>query len=187
MQVVLVVAALLGLGWLVSTGGNGSGRPTSGGAGGGALRERVESTSSQTDAFASEVQMAASSAGVPADILLSVVQQESSGDPDARGPGGEVGLMQLKQIAVDDVAENTPLPRVDVSTLDARAPQENLKYGAEFLKLQRQRVASADGMDGWFDALRSYNCGFGGARQSPSCGSRYASEVLGRTPRGVTA
>jgi len=175
LSVVAIVIVILGLGWLLGPGGSG----TDGG-------ERPVRVSEPVRAFEAEARSAAAAAGVPPDIVLSVVDQESDGNPDAVGPGGEVGLMQLKQIAVDDVAQNTSLPRVDVQTLDGRAPQKNLTYGAHFLALQRERVRQAGDMDGWFDALRSYNCGFSRAREAPSCGASYASDVLGRTARGVT-
>lgn len=185
MQWIVGAAAAAGLFWLLGSGG----APTTGTGESGGLLQQVnrDRISAETETWVGEVQSAAQAAGVPADILLALVQQESSGDPDATGPGGETGLTQLKQIAVDDVAQNTPLPPVDVQTLDARNPQKNLQYGAEFLALQRSRVANASDMDGWFDALRSYNCGFGGARQSAGCGSNYAHEVLDRAGRGLTS
>jgi len=106
-------------------------------------------------------------------VLLSLVDQESAGDPDAEGALDEFGLTQMRPIAVEDVAQNTPLPFIEPASM---SPRESLTYGAEFLELQKSRMPSGT----YYDALRAYNCGAGGAKRSPGCGGSYANDVLGR-------
>lgn len=99
------------------------------------------------------------------DLVLSVIEQESSGRADARGSAGEIGLMQLKRIAVQDIGmESVPTD-----------PAENIRAGVRFLALQISR------MDGdIYDGLRAYNQGETGARRNENAGRAYANQILSR-------
>jgi soluble lytic murein transglycosylase-like protein len=127
--------------------------------------------SAQVLRWAADVRPVADGTGLDARVLLSVMQQESGGVPQP-GALDEYGLMQLRPIAVRDVAQNTAFPFVEPEDMTNR---ENIRYGAEFLRLQKRRT---DGT--YYEALRAYNAGFSGARSSPSAGAQYASDVLGR-------
>jgi soluble lytic murein transglycosylase-like protein len=135
----------------------------------------AEDMPAQVSRWRSDVREAAGAAGVPESLLLSMVLNESYGDPQAVGDGGEShGLMQLRinpdsgrSLSVEDVANNTRLSPKDPRDM---TPQENLRYGAEYLALQKQRMGS------WYDAIRAYLCGAQTAKESPSCGAQEASE-----------
>lgn len=100
------------------------------------------------------------------DIVLSIIQQESSGRPDVVGSVGEVGLMQLRDVAARDVGE-------EAAPTD---PARNIDVGTRFLQLQVQRMGNLQ------DGIRAYNAGAGGARRNPSAGRTYMKQVLDRVP-----
>jgi len=79
--------------------------------------------------------------GVPADLFLRLVQQESGWDPKAVSHAGAVGLAQL----MPDTAA-----RLGVDPTD---PLENLEGGARYLRAQYERFRS------WRLALAAYNAG----------------------------
>jgi soluble lytic murein transglycosylase-like protein len=134
---------------------------------------------SRVAAFNTQIQVASTRYNVPADIIASVIQQESSGRVDAVGAANEYGLMQLTEVAVQDVQEIQGLPWQHPSNLDA---SENILYGTAFLRIQMDRwEGRGDGR--WYQALRAYNCGFQGSVQMAGCGSEYAMEVLRRIGR----
>lgn len=93
--------------------------------------------------------------GVPVELIMSIIWTESWGDPDAVGSSGERGLMQLKQIAADDVAENM---EVDSSEY-AIDPEMNIKTGTYLLKLLKQRAGN------WPDAVKAFNQGLAGSKR----------------------
>jgi len=107
--------------------------------------------------------------GVPADIILSVINVESAGNPSARGRNGEFGLMQLKPIAVKDVRQNMD-PETSISLYETD-PEENIRVGTLFLKLQHKRAKN------WPDAIRAYNQGFEGMDLYPGRGNNYLNKV----------
>lgn len=79
--------------------------------------------------------------GVPEDLFLRLIQQESGWNPNAESAKGALGLAQL----MPDTAA-----RLGVDPLD---PQENLEGGARYLRLQYDRFRS------WKLALAAYNAG----------------------------
>jgi soluble lytic murein transglycosylase-like protein len=125
------------------------------------------------------VQAESARRGVPPEIALSVMQNESSGQHDATGADGERGFMQLTEAAVQDVADSTgtdpitsvfdPIP---VGPLETPQGRSNIATGIAYLKLQYNRLGN------WFDALRAYQCGAAGARQNPNCAASEARERL---------
>ncbi len=114
------------------------------------------------DQYETAAKSAAASFGIPEQIFLSLVQQESGWNPNALGTAGEWGFTQLKQGAADEVNAN----RYD--------PISNLKGGAAYLAKQFKATGS------WSEALRAYNQGYTGAQRDPNAGKQYASEVLTR-------
>ncbi len=81
--------------------------------------------------------------GVPVDLFLKLVQQESNWNATAKSHKGALGLAQL-------MPQTARVLRVD--PLD---PQQNLEGGARYLKQQYQKFGS------WRLALAAYNAGPG--------------------------
>ncbi len=79
--------------------------------------------------------------GVPVDLFLKLVHQESNWNPKAKSNKGALGLAQL-------MPETARLLRVD--PLD---PQQNLEGGARYLSRQYRKFGS------WRLALAAYNAG----------------------------
>lgn len=89
--------------------------------------------------------------GIPAELITSVIQAESSGNPNAESGTGPVGLMQVSRAVAKDYGYN-PQDRYD--------PAKNIEMGARYL---------ADNLRAFQGnvpkALLGYNQGTGGARQ----------------------
>lgn len=79
--------------------------------------------------------------GVPEDLFLRLVQQESGWRPNARSHKGAIGLAQLMP---------TTAQRLGVNPHD---PEENLEGGARYLARQYREFGS------WQLALAAYNAG----------------------------
>ncbi len=79
--------------------------------------------------------------GVPEDLFLRLVQQESGWNPGAVSPKGATGLAQL-------MPDTARLLRVDIND-----PKENLEGGARYLRMMYDRFGS------WRLALAAYNAG----------------------------
>ena len=79
--------------------------------------------------------------GVPEDLFLKLVQQESGWNPSARSHKGAMGLAQL-------MPGTAKLLRVDPND-----PRQNLEGGARYLRAQYDRFGS------WRLALAAYNAG----------------------------
>ncbi len=95
--------------------------------------------------FESEINGAASASGLDPALILSVVMEESAGDPEARSPKGATGLMQLM-----------PGTAAEVGVTDATSPAQNLNGGSEYLARMLRKY------DGQLDlALAAYNAGPG--------------------------
>ncbi len=81
--------------------------------------------------------------GVPEDLFLRLVQQESGWNPTARSHKGAIGLAQL-------------MPgTARVLGVDPNDPQQNLEGGARYLSQQYRKFGS------WRLALAAYNAGPG--------------------------
>lgn len=112
----------------------------------------------------STAMQAAALYGLPWQIVLAQIWQESSGIPTKVGGAGEIGLMQLKPIAIQDLKEKG----YGDFTGWAINPQVNVRAGAAYLHLQRQRSNGvlADALGSVrADALESYNEGFAAAKR----------------------
>lgn len=64
-------------------------------------------------------------------LILAVIQQESRFVPDAMGPGGSVGLMQVRPFVAADVAKRHNIPWAGAKTL--LDPAANVQIGACYL------------------------------------------------------
>lgn len=79
--------------------------------------------------------------GVPEDLFLRLVQQESGWNQGAVSPKGAIGLAQLMPGTASRLG------------VDANDPQENLEGGARYLAMMYSRFGS------WKLALAAYNAG----------------------------
>ncbi len=79
--------------------------------------------------------------GVPEDMFLKLVQQESGWNPDVVSAKGAVGLAQLLPTTADHLG------------VDETDPQSNLDGGARYLSMMFNRFGS------WKLALAAYNAG----------------------------
>jgi soluble lytic murein transglycosylase-like protein len=82
-------------------------------------------------------------------FLMAVIENESSFNPQARGPFGEIGLMQLRQATADWIMERTGSR---IRSLED--PVENIKVGAAYLAFLRERFT---GDSVWY--VSAYNMG----------------------------
>lgn len=106
---------------------------------------------------------------VPVEIIMAMIKHESSGDRFAEGLSTEKGLMQVKQIAIDDLIDNGYSVN-PTQTFDA---MENIEQGVSYLDLQRKRVGND-----WESILWAYNQGEGGYNQRKMEGKDYAERIL---------
>ncbi len=89
--------------------------------------------------------------GLPVLMTLALIEQESSFDPDAVGPRGSVGLMQIKPFVGRHHAKRMGLPWREGYTL--RDPVANVRIGCHYLARQMASFGSAQ------LALAAYNMG----------------------------
>ena len=138
----------------------------------------TENFSPDVRQFAPVVKKYADRWGVPPELVLATMQKESSGNPNATNSDGEVGLMQLRPIAVQDVIEQTSLTRAGALQARTRGNvEQNVQFGTAFLWLQSERFRNAGDLN-WFDVLRSYVCGYQGARENVTCARETATERM---------
>lgn len=90
---------------------------------------------------------AANQHGIPVDLFLRLVQQESGWNPNARSHKGAMGLAQLMPGTARKL-------RVDPTD-----PKQNLEGGARYLKQQYRKFGS------WRLALAAYNAGPGAVKK----------------------
>ncbi len=85
--------------------------------------------------------------GVPEDLFLRLVQQESGWNPNAVSPKGATGLAQLMPATARRLG------------VDINDPQENLEGGARYLRAMYDKFGS------WRLALAAYNAGPGAVEE----------------------
>ena len=87
--------------------------------------------------FAAELARGAKEGGVPDDLLLALVREESSFNPEIESYANAIGLAQLLLSTAKGVAKGVPGLRATTTTL--RQPETNLRLGGRFLgKLLRR-------------------------------------------------
>jgi soluble lytic murein transglycosylase len=93
--------------------------------------------------------------GVEPALLKAVAWRESGFDPDARGAAGELGLMQVGELAAQEWADAEQIPGYDhLQLLD---PGTNALAGAWYLRKVMQRYRATD--DPVAYGLADYNAG----------------------------
>jgi soluble lytic murein transglycosylase len=89
--------------------------------------------------------------GLPALLMLALIEQESRFDPDAVGIRGSIGLMQVRPFVGRDVALRNGIPWQEKRTL--RDPVANVRIGTAYLAELRARFDDVD------MAMAAYNIG----------------------------
>ncbi len=97
----------------------------------------------QRSRFIGEARAAARRHGVPEDLFLRLVRQESGWNPNARSHKGAMGLAQLMPGTARQLGVNPA------------DPKQNLEGGARYLAMQYRKFGS------WRLALAAYNAGPG--------------------------
>jgi len=97
--------------------------------------------------YARMAREAARQHGIPEDLFLRLVQQESGWNPKARSHKGAMGLAQLMPGTAQELG------------VDPRDPAQNLEGGARYLKAQYRMFGS------WRMALAAYNAGPGAVQK----------------------
>lgn len=92
-------------------------------------------------AYLQDAKLAARKHGVPEDLFLRLIQQESAWKPGARSHKGALGLAQLMPQTARKLGVNP------------RDPKQNLEGGARYLKQMYRKFGS------WRLALAAYNAG----------------------------
>ncbi|CTQ51006.1 lytic transglycosylase domain-containing protein [Jannaschia donghaensis] len=100
-------------------------------------------TGSQRSAWIDTARTAARRNGIPEDLFLRLVRQESGWNPNARSHKGAMGLAQLMPGTARALG------------VDANNPAQNLEGGARYLAIQYRKFGS------WRLALAAYNAGPG--------------------------
>jgi soluble lytic murein transglycosylase-like protein len=93
------------------------------------------------DTYGPQINAAAAKYGVPASLIASTIQAESSGNPGAVSSEGAIGLMQLM-----------PSTAVDLG-VDPTDPGQNIDGGTRYLSQMFAQFGS------WDAALAAYNAG----------------------------
>jgi soluble lytic murein transglycosylase-like protein len=89
--------------------------------------------------------------GIPALLLVALIEQESRFEPQARGPRGSLGLMQVRPFVGEEVAARIGVPwRGEQTLLD---PVANVRIGAGYLAELLERFGTEE------LALAAYNMG----------------------------
>jgi soluble lytic murein transglycosylase-like protein len=116
-----------------------------------------EMSDDQRSGVAAEIARAEREAGLPALLLVSLIQQESRFDPRAVGPRGSLGLMQLRKFVAAAVARRHGLPFEGRETL--LDPVRNVELGCTYLAELRDKFGTVA------LALAAYNKGPTGVRR----------------------
>ncbi len=130
----------------------------------------------QREGVARAVVKAEQEHGLPALLVLALIEQESHFRPKVRGPGGSLGLMQLMPSSARDVARRHGIPWQGARTL--HDPVKNVRLGVIYLAEMRDRFGSPD------LAMAAYNIGPSALdkrlARGKSCKGPYVTGVLQR-------
>lgn len=110
-------------------------------------------------------------------LIMAIIKTESSFRPEVTSFAGAIGLMQVKPIVVEDVAEDVPLYSRPAEEL-LKDPLANIHVGVHYLSNLQERF----GGDNWYHILSAYNMGptYVGKllRRRKSPPDRYYSKVM---------
>lgn len=157
LQTILILSAAAVGAWILNR------RPTFAGAPGTGTATIPPGAPPSVTQWRDEAVAAGQAHGLSPQLILAVIWKESSGIASAKGSAGEIGLMQIKEVAAEDAGFNS-------APWD---PGANIFVGAAFLALQIRRMGGDV-----YEGLRAYNQGETGARRDPSKGAAYARDVL---------
>ncbi len=118
------------------------------------------------------VAAAAEEFGVPAGLLMAIIEVESGFNPDVISPVGAQGLMQLMPVTADYLEVQDPFD-----------PVENVRAGARLIRLLSDRF------DGDIElVLAAYNAGAGAVKRAggvPDACRGYVTKVIARYRRNL--
>lgn len=107
------------------------------------LSTRIPAYRGKNSQYTAHARAAARKHGIPEDLFLRLVQQESGWNPNARSHKGAMGLAQLMPGTAAKLGVNP------------RDPVQNLQGGARYLKMMYNKFGN------WRLALAAYNAGPG--------------------------
>lgn len=107
--------------------------------------------------------------GVDKNLILAVIAQESSGNRDALGKAGEIGLMQILKPAMTDVNQ---MFGYSYDFVELWTPEKNINVGSKYLGLMMSQTENVT------RALQSYNAGATTVKNNPNASIDYARSVL---------
>lgn len=141
------------------------------------LNERaVELDPLQVEGVARAVAKAEQEHGLPALLVLALIEQESHFRPKARGPGGSLGLMQLMPSSARAIAREHGISWQGAHTL--HDPVKNVHLGVLYLAQMRDLFGSID------LAMAAYNIGPAAVQKrlarGKGCKGPYVTGVLTR-------
>lgn len=108
---------------------------------------RRSSLGSSADEWSAFAEASGERYGIDPSVILSIIYVESSGNPDARGAAGEVGLMQV-------MPATARMVRPGVTPDELRDPATNIDVGADYLATQLARYGGDLSA-----AISAYNAG----------------------------
>lgn len=107
--------------------------------------------------------------GIPYDVVLAVIAQESNGDPNAKGSIGERGLMQMTPAALQDVNARYKL---GLSFDDMYDAEKNIQAGTAYLAICKS-FFYGDLQKG----IQAYNAGMGTVSKNANASIAYFQAV----------
>jgi len=107
--------------------------------------------------------------GIPFDVILAIIAQESNGNPNAKGTSGERGLMQLMPAALSDVNARFG---TGFSFEDMYVPEKNIQAGVAYLAICRNFFYGS-----MQKAIQAYNAGMGNVQKNPNASIAYYNSV----------
>lgn len=121
--------------------------------------------------FGHDIQAASQIYNVPADLIAAVILAESGGKIDAIGPSGEIGLMQLTPIAIEEVNRQYGST---YTILDMYNPVFAIRAGTMYLRILY------DQFHDWQKVIAAYNAGSGAVYRGtvPDSTKRYVRKVI---------
>ncbi|MGD1046014.1 MAG: transglycosylase SLT domain-containing protein [Bacteroidota bacterium] len=108
----------------------------------------------KVNTFSNIISSIAQGRDIPERRIKAHIAVESAGNPDALGSAGEVGLMQMKPTALQDVNQRY-LPNAPFKLTDLWEPNNAIAAGTAYLQILYDQLGSLD------RASKAYQCGAG--------------------------